>query len=728
MSYLRFYKSQYLLPERNAIFETLNEVVLGTPVLEIPDFQFQRIELRKKIKVNLPQLQADYNNYNVVDIQNPDDPRIYYYFIVGKPKQLAQHTVEFELVLDVLNTYKVGTDYSFTDRTRMIREHKDRFYDSTTPLNYNELDPKNIRTMIVDKEDEGTGNPVKYKLSGISLNDPKPQLNQKWYLAYTSDGATDKAPLKVELYPENNNTIRLGNTGVYRITADTMTLGVVYYFYNINSYNQGATVQCSQMSSLLNGTITGSYYGFSCAKYIDHIRVNKVTYDNGTFTIGNAVDLNTTADITIRPVNTLARLWTISGSQNQGVETDTGKIMNIGTEIRITSGGTIRYATAVSSVDRSSPNLQKLIECPYCPIDITFDSNVNAVLPTGWELVNTTITYRGETSMLHDVLSVSLPQITVDLRLFGPPKVQRKLIGYEPKLLNSNYLSYKLSYDNYAMEIKYENVKDYLGSQSSLKYEAPRYDLMYKQSDNVSSSLIFKPEFRNCNYNEEEDYPMILSNRNNESTQYNNQYLNYMRTDYQYDKKLQEQQIGAQWSQFGISLAGTFLTGVVGSITGNPVALSAAISTGTSTIGSIAGIVQSTMQRETTIQSKIESLKAQGTSVSGANDLSLLNYYNGNKLKQYQYMISEELRWALYDLFFKCGYASNRIGLPHMNTRYRFDYCQCEPDLISNTVPEEMINEIKGRYSAGVTVFHYRDDGYDMLQQYENWEVGLVGE
>lgn len=330
--------------------------------------------------------------------------------------------------------------------------------------------------------------------------------------------------------------------------------------------------------------------------------------------------------------------------------------------------------------------------------------------------------------MLHTVLTKNLPSITVDLHNFvGDIKTQNKMIGYEPKLLHSDFTTYKLSYDSYSMEIKYENIKDTLGS-SSISHRNPQYKLQYKQSDNISSSLIFKPEAVNYRYDAQEDYPIILSNRNNEATQYNNQYLNYMRTDYQYDKKLQDQQISAQWAQFGISVAGTVVGTVAGAVTANPIALTTAISSGTTTLQSLSGIVQSTIQRETVLQAKQANLKAQGTSVAGANDLSLLNYYNGNKVRQYQYRISDELRQNLYDLFFKTGYASSRIGLPHINSRYWFDFCQCNADIISNTVPADVVQEIKGRFGTGVTVYHYHQDyGYDFNQQYENWEVGLIG-
>lgn len=353
-STIKFYKSAVMLPERNAIFDEMNEEVLGEVAYQLLDFQYQRIELLKTIKVSLQQKNAYYNDYNVVSIKNSDDPRTYYYFITGS-KQTAQNTVQFDLLLDVLNSYKIGTDFAFTDRTKLIREHKDRFFDSTTPISRTATD---LRTMKVDKEPEGLGDANKQKYTELVMNDDTTALNQKWYLAYVSDSTDEKSPMKVELYPEMNNTIRLGNTGVYRFTADTMQTGVVYYFYNINSYNQGAVVQCSQFSALLDGTIdNNSYYGFACAKYTDHMRVNKISYQNGAFTVGNGIDLGTDEDITIRPINNLARFWTIPGEENQNIETDTGKIMNIGTEVRITTGGTVAYATAISSVDRTSPLL-----------------------------------------------------------------------------------------------------------------------------------------------------------------------------------------------------------------------------------------------------------------------------------------------------------------------------------------------------------------------------------
>ena len=96
-------------------------------------FQYQRYELNKFIKMNLPQ--KDQGNATASDkydyMKIVDGDNIYYYFII-RISQKAQSTIEFECHMDVLNTFhysdSVGNkNYTLTDRTLVTREHKDRW-------------------------------------------------------------------------------------------------------------------------------------------------------------------------------------------------------------------------------------------------------------------------------------------------------------------------------------------------------------------------------------------------------------------------------------------------------------------------------------------------------------------------------------------------------------------------------------------------------------------------
>ena len=125
-STLILYKDSKLTPERNLIVDDIADYLSTLTKLTKSDFQFQRFDLEKDIKLDLSQSYQDFNslyNYNYCSIQDGLTGKIVYYFITGK-KQVAESTMSFHLLMDTANTFKNGTDYNLTDRTRVIREHK----------------------------------------------------------------------------------------------------------------------------------------------------------------------------------------------------------------------------------------------------------------------------------------------------------------------------------------------------------------------------------------------------------------------------------------------------------------------------------------------------------------------------------------------------------------------------------------------------------------------------
>lgn len=116
---------------------------------------------------------------------------------------------------------------------------------------------------------------------------------------------------------------------------------------------------------------------------------------------------------------------------------------------------------------------------------------------------------------------------------------------------------------------------------------------------------------------------------------------------------------------------------------------------------------QSTVQSEMAIKQKADELRAQASSVSGADDLNLMNWYGGNKAHLVKYEPTELSKSALNDLFYYCGYAHNEQEKPDLHTRYWFDYVQCEPDFEECDVLKSYLDELRARWSLGVTVFHH---------------------
>lgn len=96
--------------------------------------QYQKIRLNMSVKVILNEsyaspLQA--NNYTYVKITNKDNLTKPFYFFVKTLNWKSQSCIELDLVLDTLNSFQMGTDYSFSPKTIIQRQHKDRMFAKT---------------------------------------------------------------------------------------------------------------------------------------------------------------------------------------------------------------------------------------------------------------------------------------------------------------------------------------------------------------------------------------------------------------------------------------------------------------------------------------------------------------------------------------------------------------------------------------------------------------------
>ena len=140
-----------LIPSRLLKVDNIADYLLTKTKTVVSNFQYIKPELEIAITCDLSQTFASplMPSYKYVAIQNSDDTtgKVYYYFI-KKAVWRSKTTVRFELVMDVLNTFTEGSDYTFKDSTKITREHKDRFqlvdnkaYIHCDMSNMNEGDP-----------------------------------------------------------------------------------------------------------------------------------------------------------------------------------------------------------------------------------------------------------------------------------------------------------------------------------------------------------------------------------------------------------------------------------------------------------------------------------------------------------------------------------------------------------------------------------------------------------
>ncbi len=384
----------------------------------------------------------------------------------------------------------------------------------------------------------------------------------------------------------------------------------------------------------------------------------------------------------------------------------------------------------VQEIGLTDPKLMKVIKLPFPPSSGTFiDEYVE--FPE-WKYSEEDGMYKGEVTgnaYINRMETVTRSPLWSLDSVYGPQAsdVSNKKLSwskdYETKLLHSDFYQPKFVYDSFTFLFELEKVD----RASWREIDTPELlHLDFVVTSTVNSRFLFRfPDY--VLDKSQSDYDNVLPiSRNNEVTIYSNQYLDYLRNGYNYDVKNKNRQqamsalnivgatpnvvdygVGYKYGEIdhpGASLFGTAV-GAIGKITSNIMAIN---------------------QAEEALERKKRSMVNQATSVSGSDDIDLLVAYSNNQAKLVYYRPSELMANALATLFHYCGYISERRGVPNENTRYWFDYCQADIEFINEKhAPSWALDEIKMRYSLGITILHNHSSEWDINQEYENWEVSF---
>lgn len=376
------------------------------------------------------------------------------------------------------------------------------------------------------------------------------------------------------------------------------------------------------------------------------------------------------------------------------------------------------------AIDKTLQENLKIINLPYSPTDYSIVAGV-ATFASCWTY-NTTegkvkltdfsyrFTHRVETeadSPLKDYdpgISAINPNVTRHVR--------------DSKLFHSDYHRPKFVYDSFGRMFPLEQI-DYA---RTIPYSEDGFSFDFIMSRNIVSKFMFRFNFEYMHANE--DYPNIVAvARNNEEVIYNSSYLNYVRTGYNYDLKSKERQEAASVAGIGVNMAAFLASIAVGAATSNPIAIGAGIASGFGFVSQIMNHAKTAAQNEENIQKKLNEANRQAVSVMNADDYDLLYEYTRNRAKICTYDVSDEMSRILDDLFYYGGYISNEQMVPDISTRYWFNYVQATLVLDdSSNVPEDIEDDIKARFSEGVTFMHCHDGNFDLRQEKENWETSLL--
>lgn len=728
-SVLKIYKCE-ITPSRNCIVDNI-ETYLGslTPTYESSDFSYVKISLNLTIKVNADQSKVGKAIGNYARIVNSDNSKPFYFFITGAT-WIAQSTVMLTLAMDTLNTFR--NDFVFSDKTNIQREHENRFSDSSIPTD-GWLHRK------ISKTDEGI-TPVKYVTDNLEVCDRygytstlEKAYDQKWYLVYKSpENPSSDNPMECWLIPTKTFPID------YVASSSTKTLAITsegdYYYLLKGDNGTGASV-----SFFSRGTkytlVIGKKYNDSYGDVQD-IEFGYTNYTAGGFPIRMWAKIQMT-----KSVLTISDIGRVTFNKSSYLRHSSVDISFTDAAVNTTryawfagkAGRT--YSATIDDVDRTDTRIAKIIECPYCPIDLKVDTKgVIKPVSSSWftsldrrcfalkpgsigSPLSHSFSFSNSAALLPNY--VGFPTRTVpSLRPFI-----HKSIAYESKLFNSSFYGYTLVYDSFTKAI----LMEYAPTRTSIY---PKIE--YKQSNAISSNLGFKIAFTDGSSTYEYKSPalydnFLISTRSNESPVFSNTYLNYTRTGYSYDVKNAKESALASFINTGVTGLGTALggynkgTGGIGRL--------AAINWGMSALSQLSNAIIITVQNQRAIEQKQEEAKAQATAVSGNSDVDMLDWYSNNHLHIVISKPTDDVINKLWNLFFYTGYACNQQKVPDTNSRYWFNFVQCTPvfeNEETTDVYNEYLDDIKTRFASGVTYYHDHNGKYDWNQEYENWETTLV--
>lgn len=700
-SKLTFFQCE-ITPEKNCVVDDLTGYLSSLTPLVVDNFQYIKLDLDLYIKINSSQVNVPKFNYNYVSVKNEDVDKVFYYFIIGSPKWISQNTIQLQLSLDTLNTY--WTDLQFTNKTHITRQHKDRFTKKTS----------NHLLRKVDKYEEGiTG--TKFYKTGTSLR--VSSADYDWYLIYKNkeDVSTNTSvPIDCFCCASENITLNL----------PTSENGI-----NFANYNVGDSISIySKDNSSFTWTVNGSSYTISADGTYKGLLLIKRQFANVGYLLksdGNVLVSNI-GNTTLTGITSTLKGYYAAGydpielgqADNYSSAIGNLELQNY-TEILI--GGTSGTLSSINTVNRSDTKIIKIIKMPYAPFDVNIVSG-KMTIPTGW-------IYSGGYLKLEDLNTEFLSYVDggfdldeLQLAYNSSDLAANKNhdIKYESKLYNSNFYSVKYAYDNFEKEILLERF--------NVRTDFPGNVIKFKQSNNISSNSLFDIQPINGNYEEPTLYGRYLNvNRQNELALFSSDYINYIRTGYNYDKKAKERQRYSNIIGLGISAAGS-IAGFAASAATGGVSTAAAIGTTQSLINGISNTIFQAISAEDAINQKLESTKQSPASVSNTEDLNLLSYYNGNRLIHYTESVSDEVKNSIYTLFRLTGYACNDYGIPNVNSRLYYNFLQCDADIEESswTAGTDFLDDVKSRLKTGVTIFHKVNGSYDFLQDKENFETWLL--
>ena len=668
-------------------------------------------------------------------------------YFIEKIDRVSDQVVRVRLLFDELNFMSAigsadGIASFLSDRTRVTREHKDRFAKSKTGNSY---------LPVIDRFPEGiSGNFRRTSKEAIELSENvKTGKGFDWTAFYFSDGTDASSPISSFLVADEpllQKTLKAAEDTLSVNPSSGYPNSSSVYFCLCESYS--TKVAFNQLSSQNTRVVTlgetAQIDGRDCIVLAARVWYDykSVTSTSGAYLYKLWYDRN----------GLFVKEEQVGGIENLLNNITAPKCARVfsGTSARPTSMAAIlrlptldiffkkdvddlERISAESDIDRTALGLKKAICLPYRP----FDRDASGYLPEGCFVVAGKILLAS--GSLESTISFTpkgrdlyLPSMTAKPTEATDGKATA--LRLEPKVFSSEFRFSKLVYDSFSIVLKGEdsyfnsNLSEIGNDKIVFKFFASpsmvsEFDLtLYSWPGFSAEEFILSPVWS-------EDYPLhLIINRNNETPVYTSAYLDYLRTGYNYDLKSQAVQLGMQGLGIaisainaGVGIAATFATGGLAA----PYAVSAA----TGFASSIANIGKTAAENQRGNAQRLKELQAQGASVAGNSDFAVSKRYTKNRVSLETYSVEPRLINSARSFFYLKGYATDEIKAPNCHSRAHFDFIECDPVFQPEALslfPKWMLELIADDLRQGVTVMHAVNGDYDIAQTSSNYELSVL--
>lgn len=642
--------------------------------------------------------------------------RAFYY--VNSIDWISKNTAQFNLSLDVINTF-VQHDgkyiYGLSKRTHITREHKDRFVEEGIDS-----------YPIIDKINEGF-NPQLYS---SSTHEVRQDMDLDFYLVYrnrnnpTPDDLDN--PIDCFVCASERFDVKYENTSpTLTINANSLEAGKMYY------------CSCATLNQLDSATINVSADGYTYVVNTNgSLFIMFYLNSNNKITIKQ---LNAGFSSDVREVNQItfpsSLTAVIAGVSIDSTLTTAIQIDALPRDTLLTS---VAYVNnSIYDIDRTDSKIIKIIKLPYCPFKVVIDEDDGAIV-----LDNTKWQYTSRDSMnmiraldlsikfdydFEDDLNVYSPLLP---RQITPTFTENRNNAYEMKLYNSEFHLIKYFYDSFNCSINLEEIE------RDENFSPTTNKIRYVVSTTINSRFMFIFKRANEHALSPVDFPNILTiARNNDITLFNQQYINYIRSGYNYDVKTRSRQESSSWLGTGLSLVGG-VAGILGAGATGGISATAGIGLITSAVANIHSSITNEINNEQALSRNLEVMKNQAVQVSGSDDVDLMSIYSKNRLLCRIYEPSTKIKNMIADFFYYYGYKTNYFARPTIKTRYWFNFIQCEPDYedevsvsmgvyygyLISALPARTLRALTDKFKEGITFFWNNSGVWNIEQTKENWE------